>query len=370
MYDYLIVGSGLYGSVFAHQAFRAGKTCLVLEKKEHIGGNIYTKNVDGIHVHEYGPHIFHTSNKDLWDYVNQFAKFNSFVNRPKVSYKDKLYSFPINLLTLYQLWGVKTPAEAIKKLQDSKIHIKDPKNLEEWCLNEIGTELYETFIKGYTQKQWKTDPKNLPSFIIKRIPIRTNFDDNYYFDTYQGIPIGGYTQIIENMLKGTEVKLNVDYLANREEWDRKAKKVVYTGPIDAYFDYCFGDLDYRTTSFKHEILPTKDYQGNALINYTDAEVPYTRVIEHKHFDWVNCNHTVVTKEYPEAWQRGLTPYYPINDEKNTKAFARYKEKSQTLKNVLFGGRLAEYKYYDMHQVIAAALHDFDKETAGIIKATL
>ena len=370
MYDYLIVGSGLYGSVFAYEATKAGKTCLVLEKKEHIGGNIYTKNVDGIHVHEYGPHIFHTSSKKIWDYVNQFAKFNNYVNRPKVSYKDKLYSFPINLLTLYQLWGVKTPAEAIQKLQDSKISIKDPKNLEEWCLNEIGTELYETFIKGYTQKQWKTDPKNLPSFIIKRIPIRTNFDDNYYFDTYQGIPIGGYTQIIENMLKGIEVKLNVDYLANKEEWDKKATKVVYTGPIDAYFNYCFGDLDYRTTSFKHEVVQTKDYQGNALINYTDVNVPYTRIIEHKHFDWVECDHTLITKEYPEEWRRGLTPYYPINDEKNTKAFAQYKEKAQSLKNVLFGGRLAEYRYYDMHQVIGAAIHDFEKETAGILKPVL
>ena len=370
MYDYLIVGSGLYGSVFAYEATKAGKTCLVLEKKEHIGGNIYTKNVDGIHVHEYGPHIFHTSSKKIWDYVNQFAKFNNYVNRPKVSYKDKLYSFPINLLTLYQLWGVKTPAEAIQKLQDSKIPIKDPKNLEEWCLNEIGTELYETFIKGYTQKQWKTDPKNLPSFIIKRIPIRTNFDDNYYFDTYQGIPIGGYTQIIENMLKGIEVKLNVDYLANKEEWDKKAIKVVYTGPIDAYFNYCFGDLDYRTTSFKHEVVQTKDYQGNALINYTDVNVPYTRIIEHKHFDWVECDHTLITKEYPEEWRRGLTPYYPINDEKNTKAFAQYKEKAQLLKNVLFGGRLAEYRYYDMHQVIGAAIHDFEKETAGILKPVL
>jgi len=366
MYDYLIVGSGLYGSVFAHEANKAGKTCLVLEKKEHIGGNIYTKNVGGIHVHEYGPHIFHTSSKKIWDYVNQFATFNNFVNRPKVDYKGKVYSFPINLLTLYQLWGVKTPEEAIEKLLASKVKIDNPQNLEEWCLNEIGTELYETFIKGYTQKQWKTDPKELPTFIIKRIPIRTNFDDNYYFDTYQGIPVGGYTQIIEKMLSGIEVKLNTDYLANKESWDKVAKKVLYTGPIDAYFNYQFGDLDYRTTSFEHEMVPIKDYQGNALINYTDVNVPYTRIIEHKHFDPVNVPHTLITREYPEDWKRGLTPYYPINNEKNTKIYNQYRELTKTLPNVLFGGRLAEYKYYDMHQVIAAALHDFEKENTGIL----
>jgi len=364
MYDYLIVGSGLYGSVFAYEATKAGKKCLVLEKKEHIGGNIYTKNINGINVHEYGPHIFHTSNKKIWDYVNQFATFNNFVNRPKVYYKDTLYSFPINLLTLYQLWGVKTPQEAIDKLLASKVKIDNPQNLEEWCLNEIGTELYETFIKGYTQKQWKADPKELPTFIIKRIPIRTNFDDNYYFDTYQGIPIGGYTQIIEKMLAGIEVKLNTDYLADKSNWDKIAKKVLYTGPIDAYFNYQFGDLDYRTTSFEHEVVPVKDYQGNALINYTAADVPYTRIIEHKHFDPVNVPFTLITREYPEDWKRGLTPYYPINNEKNTKIYNQYKELTKTLPNVLFGGRLAEYKYYDMHQVIAAALHDFEKENSG------
>ena len=364
MYDYLIVGSGLYGSVFAHEATKAGKTCLVLEKKEHIGGNIYTKNVGGINVHEYGPHIFHTSNRKIWDYVNQFATFNNFVNRPKVSYKNKLYSFPINLLTLYQLWDVKTPEQATEKLLANKVKIDNPQNLEEWCLSEIGTELYETFIKGYTQKQWKADPKELPTFIIKRIPIRTNFDDNYYFDTYQGIPIGGYTQIIEKMLSGVEVKLNTDYLADKDNWDKIAKKILYTGPIDAYFNYQFGDLDYRTTSFEHEMVPVKDYQGNALINYTDVDVPYTRIIEHKHFDQVNVSHTLITREYPEVWKRGLTPYYPINNEKNTKIYNQYKELTKELSNVLFGGRLAEYKYYDMHQVIASALYDFEKENTG------
>ena len=364
MYDYLIVGSGLYGSVFAHEAKKAGKTCLVLEKKEHIGGNIYTKNVSGINVHEYGPHIFHTSNKKIWDYINQFATFNNFVNRPRVNYKNKLYSFPINLLTLYQLWNVKTPQEAIDKLSNSKVKIDNPQNLEEWCLNEIGTELYETFIKGYTQKQWKADPKELPAFIIKRIPIRTNFDDNYYFDTYQGIPIGGYTQIIEKMLDGIEVKLNTDYLANKDNWDKVSKKILYTGPIDAYFNYQFGDLDYRTTKFEHEIIHIKDYQGNAIINYTSADVPYTRIIEHKHFDMVNVPYTLITREYPEDWRRELTPYYPINNEKNTKIYNRYKELTKTLKNVLFGGRLAEYRYYDMHQVIAAAWHDFERDCSG------
>jgi UDP-galactopyranose mutase len=364
MYDYLIVGSGLYGSVFAHEAKKAGKTCLVLEKKEHIGGNIYTKNVSGINVHEYGPHIFHTSNKKIWDYINQFATFNNFVNRPRVNYKNKLYSFPINLLTLYQLWNVKTPQEAIEKLNISKIKIDNPQNLEEWCLNEIGTELYETFIKGYTQKQWKADPKELPTFIIKRIPIRTNFDDNYYFDTYQGIPIGGYTQIIEKMLDGIEVKLNTDYLADKDNWNKVSKKVLYTGPIDAYFNYQFGDLDYRTTKFEHEIIHIKDYQGNAIINYTSADVPYTRIIEHKHFDMVNVPYTLITREYPEDWKRELTPYYPINNEKNTKIYNQYKELTKTLKNVLFGGRLAEYRYYDMHQVIAAAWHDFERDCSG------
>ena len=371
MYDYLIVGSGLYGSVFAYEATKAGKTCLVLEKKEHIGGNIYTKNYSGIQVHEYGPHIFHTSNKKIWDYINQFAKFNNFVNRPKVNYKEKLYSFPINLLTLYQLWGVQTPEEAIKRLNESKVKVDNPQNLEEWCLNEIGTELYETFIKGYTQKQWKADPKELPTFIIKRVPIRTNFDDNYYFDTYQGIPIGGYTQIIENMLKGIEVKLNTDYLADKANWDKIAKKILYTGPIDAYFNYCFGDLDYRTTEFKHELVEgIKDYQGNALINYTDASIPYTRIIEHKHFDWVDVNKTLITKEYPVEWKRGLTPYYPVNNEKNQSIYNMYKERSKELKNVLFGGRLAEYRYYDMHQVIGAALHDFSKETSSNINEAI
>ena len=365
MYDYLIVGAGLYGATFAHEATKAGKKCLVLEKRNHIGGNIFTSNRNGIHVHEYGPHIFHTSNKKIWDYVNQFATFNNFINRPKVSYKNKIFSFPINLLTLYQLWGVTTPREAIAKLNESRIHVPNPSNLEEWCLSQIGTELYETFIKGYTQKQWRTNPKNLPTFIIKRVPIRTNFDDNYYFDTYQGIPEGGYTQIIEKMLKGSEVILNVDYLKDKNNWDKKAYKTVYTGPIDAYFNYCYGELNYRTTSFVHETHTTADYQGNAIINYTDVNVPYTRIIEHKHFDpSPEIQHTIITREYPESWHRNAVPYYPINDEKNNKLYKLYKEAASLLKDTLFGGRLADYRYYDMHQVIGAALHDSAKELTG------
>lgn len=364
MYDYLIVGAGLYGSTFAYEVTKAGKKCYVIDKRRHIGGNIYTSVKEDIHIHEYGPHIFHTSNKAIWDYVNQFAKFNSFVNRPKVNYKNKIFSFPINLLTLYQLWNVTTPEQAIKKLNEQKINIPNPSNLEEWCLAEIGPELYETFIKGYTQKQWMTDPKNLPTFIIKRVPIRTNFDDNYYFDTYQGIPIGGYTQIVQKMLEGIPTTLNTDYLTHKDYWDKLAKKVVYTGPIDAYFNYCYGDLNYRTTRFKHERVETKDYQGTALVNYTDISVPYTRIIEHKHFDNVDVNHTIITREYPEVWRREATPYYPINDTANNKIYKQYKEKASTLKNVLFGGRLANYKYYDMHQVIGAALHDSQKELTG------
>lgn len=357
MYDYLIVGSGLFGSTFAYEATKRGKSCIVLEKRAHIGGNVYTREDSGIHIHEYGIHVFHTSNKEIWDYVNQFAKFNNFINRPRVNYKNKIYSFPINLLTLHQLWKVNTPEEAINKLNDSKIKIDNPSNLEEWCLSEIGTELYETFIKGYTQKQWMTDPRNLPTFIIKRIPIRTNFDDNYYFDTYQGIPEGGYTQIFEKMLYGSCVLLNTDYFANKTMWDAHAKKVIYTGPIDEYFNYCYGDLDYRTTKFEHiKLDKVKDYQGVAQVNYTDLETPYTRIIEHKHFEFGKQDYTVITKEYPDVWCRSKIPYYPINNGKNNALYKKYKERADQEKNIIFGGRLAEYRYYDMHQVIGAALH--------------
>lgn len=356
MYDYLIVGSGLFGAVFAYEATLRGKKCLVLEKRKHIGGNIYTKNIESIHVHEYGPHIFHTSNKQIWDYINQFAEFNNFVNRPKVSYKNKIYSFPINLLTMFQVWGVTTPQEAIAKLAESKVFITNPCNLEEWCLSEIGSELYEIFIKGYTKKQWMRDPKDLPASIIKRLPVRTDFNDNYYADIYQGIPKGGYTQIIEKMLFNTSVMTDVDYLKNRQKWNNIANKIIYTGPIDAYFEYSYGDLEYRTTKFNHSILPIKDYQGIAQMNFTEEEIPHTRIIEHKHFEFGQQDNTVITTEIPDTWDRTKVPYYPVNDGKNNALYKKYRERAETEKNVIFGGRLAEYKYYDMHQIIGAALH--------------
>jgi UDP-galactopyranose mutase len=362
MYDYLIVGAGLYGSVFAYEMTKAGKKCLVLEKRDHIGGNVYTKKVNNIHVHEYGPHIFHTSNKKIWDYVNQFATFNNFINRPKVYYREKIYSFPINLLTLYQVWGITAPVQAKLALKNERLNIANPQNLEEWCLSQIGPRLYEIFIKGYTQKQWKTDPKNLPASIIKRIPVRLNYDDNYYFDTYQGIPIGGYTQIFEKLLKDVPVQLNVDYLIDKTDWNKKATRVIYTGPIDAYFDYSLGDLEYRTTQFVHTQLYTEnDFQGNAIINYTDINVPYTRIIEHKHFDWVDTPGTIITQEYPDVWSKDKIPYYPINNTKNNTLYDQYFNLSKTTANIKFAGRLGKYCYYDMHQIIGAALHDVKVE---------
>lgn len=356
MYDYIIVGSGLFGAVFAYEAYKKGKKCLVLEKRDHVGGNIYTQNVCGINVHEYGPHIFHTSNKQIWDYINQFATFNHFVNRPRINYKDKIYSFPINLLTLYQVFGVKDPILAKEILEKNKIPIVNPANLEEWCLSEIGKDLYEIFIKGYTKKQWMKDPKELPSSIIKRIPIRTNFDDNYYFDKYQGIPEGGYTKIIDKMLYNIPCFINTDYLKNKDKWNKFGSKIIYTGPIDAYYDYCYGELEYRTTKFERKVLDIKDYQGVAQMNYTDENVPYTRIIEHKHFEFGQQDKTVITLEFPDTWDRTKIPYYPINDGKNNALYKKYRERADQEKNIIFGGRLAEYKYYDMHQIIGAALH--------------
>lgn len=365
MFDYLVVGSGLFGSVFAHEVTKSGKKCLVIEKRDHIGGNIYTQNIRDINVHEYGPHIFHTSNKEIWDYINQFATFNNFVNRPKVKYKDKIYSFPINLFTLYQVFNVTAPGEAILALQRNKKSIDNPSNLEEWCLSEIGETLYEIFIKGYTSKQWMRDPKDLPASIIKRIPIRTDFDDNYYFDKYQGIPEGGYTRIIEKMLNGIEVITKTDYLSDKNKWDSLAKKTLYTGPIDAYFNYCYGDLEYRTTKFEHKIIPVKDFQGVAQMNYTEQSVPFTRIIEHKHFEFGKQDTTVITVERPDVWDRTKIPYYPINDGKNNELYKKYKERAELETNIIFGGRLAEYRYYDMHQVIGAALHTAKKELIKI-----
>jgi UDP-galactopyranose mutase len=354
-YDFLIVGCGLFGVTFAQQAKERGKKCLIIDSRNHIGGNIYTENKDGINIHTYGPHIFHTNNDEIWNYTNRFTTFNHFVNRPKVNYKEKLYSFPINLFTLYQLWGVKTPEEAKLKLESVKVKIQEPKNLEEWVLSQVGEELYYTFIHGYTKKQWNKEPKDLPSFIIKRLPIRLNFDDNYFFDKYQGIPIGGYTKIIENMTDGIEVILNENYLDRRDYWNQKANKIIFTGKIDEFYNYKYGELEYRSLEFKTERHEIKDYQGNAVINYTDENVPYTRILEHKHFEFGEQDYTYITKEYPNNWDRNKIPYYPINNDINNNLYKKYRQISEKENNILFGGRLAEYKYYDMHQIIGSAL---------------
>jgi UDP-galactopyranose mutase len=359
-YDYLIVGSGLFGSVFAHEMTKACKKCLIIEKRNHIAGNCYSENKDGINVHAYGPHIFHTNDKGIWEWINQFTEFHNYKHTPKVNYKDKIYSFPINLMTLNQIWGVNTPEEAKQKLEEVRIKNDNPKNLEEWILSQVGQDIYETFIKGYTQKQWNKDPKELPTFIIKRLPIRTNFDDNYFFDKYQGIPVGGYTQIFEKMLQGIEVRTNVDYFENKEYWNSLADKVVFTGKIDEFFDYQFGELEYRTLRFDNQKVEKEDYQGCSIVNYTDFNVPYTRITEHKHFENSKSNVTWITIEYPKDYQNGDVPYYPINDEKNNLIYEKYKELSKESK-IIFGGRLSEYKYYDMHQIIGSALSKAKKE---------
>jgi UDP-galactopyranose mutase len=356
-YDYLIVGSGLFGCVFAQQAKLNNKTSLILEKRNHPFGNCYTENIEGINIHKYGPHIFHTSNDTIWSYINQFAKFNNYVNRPKVNYKEKIYSFPINLFTLYQLWGVSSPEQARVRLDKEKIQISNPQNLEEWILSQVGEEIYQTFIYGYTKKQWNTEPKNLPSFIIKRLPIRLNFDDNYFNDSYQGIPIDGYSAMMTNMIEGIEVILETDYLQNRDYWNSKAKNIVYTGPIDEFYNYEYGVLNYRSLRFEHNTFKTHDFQGNAIINFTDENVPYTRSIEHKHFENTNSDITIVTKEYSQDWSQTLERFYPINNEKNNNLYDKYKQLSKSSK-VIFGGRLGEYKYYDMHQIIGSALHKY------------
>lgn len=360
-YDYLIVGSGLFGSVFAYEMTKIGKRCLVIEKSNHIGGNCFTENKDGINIHVYGPHIFHTNDEFLWDYVKQFAKFNNYVHRPKVRFGNKIYSFPINLLTLQQLWGVTTPSQASEILDSKRVHIENPSNLEEWALSQVGQEIYDIFIKGYTSKQWGTHPTELPTSIIKRIPIRDNFNDSYYFDSYQGIPIGGYTQIFENMLRGVEVRPNVNYFDDKDYFNGLADKVVYTGKIDEFFDYKYGHLDYRTLKFEHKFLEISDYQGCSQVNYGEMDVPYTRITEHKHFEFMNQKHTWITKEYSKKYELGDIPYYPINDDINQKIFNKYREESKSYDTTIFGGRLAEYRYYDMHQVIASSLTKFKKE---------
>ncbi len=362
MYDYLIVGAGLYGAVIAQKAKEAGKSVLVIERRSHIAGNVYTEDIEGIHVHKYGAHIFHTNNQDVWDYVQRFATFNRFTNSPVANYKGELYSLPFNMYTFNKMWGVTTPEEAAEKIAEQRKEItSEPKNLEEQAISLVGRDIYEKLIKGYTEKQWGRECKDLPAFIIKRLPVRLTFDNNYFNALYQGIPIGGYTKMVANMLDGVEVRTGVDYLADKENWDNQARKVVYTGPIDEYYGYSLGTLEYRSVRFETELLDIPSFQGNAAVNYTDRETPWTRIIEHKWFEFgkdENGNDlpkTVISREYSSEWKLGDEPYYPVNDGRNSDLYAKYKELSEKEDKVIFGGRLGEYKYYDMDQVIAAAL---------------
>ena len=367
-YNYLIVGSGLYGATIAQQAKKAGKSVLVIDKRPNVGGNIYTEKVEGINVHKYGAHIFHTNNKEVWDYVTSFVDFNRFTNSPVANYKGELYSMPFNMYTFNKMWGVVTPEEAAAKIEEQKKEITgEPKNLEEQAISLVGRDIYEKLVKGYTEKQWGRDCKDLPAFIIKRLPVRLTFDNNYFNALYQGIPIGGYTKLIEKMLEGIEVRLNVDYLENKEELDKLAEKVIYTGPIDAYFDYKLGTLEYRSVRFENEILDKPNFQGNAAVNYTDRETPWTRIIEHKWFEFgkdENGNDlpkTVISREYSSEWKLGDEPYYPVNDAKNSALYEQYKALAEAENNVIFGGRLGEYKYYDMDKTIEVALVAAKKE---------
>ena len=356
-YDYLIVGAGLYGAVFAQKAMEAGKTCLVIEKRDHIAGNIYTEAVEGIHVHRYGAHIFHTNNDEVWNYVNRFATFNRYTNSPVANYKGEIYNMPFNMNTFNKMWGVITPAEAQAEIERQRAahYVAEPKNLEEQAINLVGTDIYEKLVKHYTEKQWGRPCTELPAFIIKRLPVRFIYDNNYFNALYQGIPVGGYTAMVEKMLEGAEVKLGVDYLADKAAWDAVADKVVYTGPIDAYFGYKLGALAYRSVRFETETLDMENYQGNAVVNYTDADTPYTRIIEHKHFEFGTQPKTVISREYSAEWKVGDEPYYPVNDEANGALYQQYKALAEGEEKVLFGGRLGEYKYYDMDKVIEAAL---------------
>lgn len=359
-YDYLIVGSGLYGAICAHELKKASKKVLVIDKRNHIGGNVYTENVEGINVHKYGAHIFHTSNKEVWEYINKFAEFNNYINAPVARYKNEIYNLPFNMNTFSKLWSdVFTPDEAKARIEEekAKYHIENPKNLEEQAINLVGTTIYEKLIKGYTAKQWGKACTELPPFIIKRLPVRFIYDNNYFNDRYQGIPMGGYTKIIEKMLDGVEVKLDYDYFEHKKELEGVAASVIYTGPIDQYFDYKFGALEYRSVRFENEVLDTPNFQGNAVVNYTEYEVPYTRIIEHKHFEFDTTSpKTIISKEYSSTWKIGDEPFYPVNDEKNSALYRRYKEEADKLKNVYFGGRLGQYKYYDMDKVVAEALN--------------
>lgn len=361
-YDYLIVGAGLFGAVFAHEATSKGKKCLVIDRRPHVAGNIYTYEQEGINVHKYGAHIFHTSDRKVWEYINCFAEFNNYINSPVAVYKDELYNLPFNMNTFSKMWGIKTPAEAreIIDKQIAKLNISEPGNLEEQALSLVGTDVYEKLIKGYTQKQWGRDCKELPAFIIKRLPLRFTYDNNYFNDRYQGIPIGGYTAIVEKLLEGSNVRLNTDYRDYMNNQIDEIDKVIYTGMIDEYYDFCFGHLSYRTVRFENEILDCDNFQGNAVVNYTEIDVPWTRIIEHKHFEFGTQSHTVISKEYSTEWKPGMEPYYPVNNDQNNKLFEQYRSLADKEENVVFGGRLGNYKYYDMDKVIAAALELADK----------
>lgn len=361
-YDYIIVGSGLFGSVCARELTDKGFKCLVLEKRAHIGGNIYTEKIEDINVHKYGAHIFHTNDKAIWDYVNRFAEFNNFKNSPLALYKDKLFNLPFNMNTFYQLWGVTKPEEAKKIIQKQidDYNCANPKNLEEQAINMVGKDVYETLIKEYTEKQWGRPAAQLPAFIIKRLPLRFTFDNNYFNDKYQGIPIGGYTLLIEKLLEGVTVKLETDFLLDKLNWQSKTQKIIYTGPLDAFYEYQYGPLQYRSLHFENELLPIDNYQGNAVVNYIEKSVPYTRIIEHKHFEFGTQSKTYISKEFPKEWEKGDEPYYPINDKRNDNLSRAYKSLAKEENDVYFGGRLAEYRYYDMHQVVASALHLVEK----------
>lgn len=362
-YDYLVVGSGLFGAVFAYEAKKRGKSCLVIDKRNHIGGNIYTEKVEDINVHKYCAHIFHTSNKEIWEYMNQFAEFNNYINSPIAVYKDELYNMPFNMNTFSKMWGIRTPAEA-KAIIDKQIedlNITEPENLEEQALSLVGRDVYEKLVKGYTEKQWGRSCTELPSFIIKRLPLRFTYDNNYFNDRFQGIPMGGYTAIIEKMLEGIEVKVDTDYFEFSKANPDVAEKIVFTGMIDEYFNYCYGPLQYRSVRFETEVLDCENYQGNAVVNYTEREVPYTRVIEHKHFEFGKQPKTVISREYSSEWKQGMEPYYPVNNDENNALYEKYRELAKQEKNVIFGGRLGQYKYYDMDKVVAAALECVQEE---------
>lgn len=363
MYDYLIVGAGLFGAVFAHEAYKKGRTCLVIDKRNNIGGNIYTESTEGINVHKYGAHIFHTSDKQIWDYVNRFSEFNNYINSPVAVYKDELYNLPFNMNTFSRMWNIRTPEQAkeIIASQIADLGITEPHNLEEQALSLVGRDVYEKLIKGYTEKQWGRDCKELPAFIIKRLPLRFVYDNNYFNDRYQGIPIGGYTAIIEKMLEGIEVRTGTDYFDFIRDNKNIARKTIFTGMIDEYYGYCYGPLQYRSVRFETEVLDCENYQGNAVVNYTDREVPYTRIIEHKHFEFGKQPKTVISREYSSEWKQGMEPYYPVNNEENNALYEKYRELADKESNVIFGGRLGQYKYYDMDKVIAAALECAGKE---------